>query len=223
MIKSIFKKSFILLLAFFFVIALVSCGEDRPTPVDPDPTPVDPDPVQPEEKPTYENQYLITEFSEDDKLVARGTGLENAIVVFHYHRDNNDYKRWGLWAWQTNGKRYEIAGVDEFGVYYKIDLGNPDEDFYHATNIGYIYFLPNWEEKDRYAGDRFLQVEESMLNDKNEIHVYSFEGTKDMYLSADMSNPIQVIDSAMLSKDAKSIVVQTNTYGITYNLYIDGE
>lgn len=217
--KSLFKKTLLFLMALLLSVALLSCKKDEPAGEGEGEPKQDP--------PTYENAYNLTDFDTDQaNIEASGVGLDYAVIVFHYKRNANDYKNWGIWIWETSGHRLEIAGYDEFGVFYKLDLNDQvrtEGDTYHATKLGYIYFTPNWGSKDQYSADRFFDVEESMLDENNEIHLYSFEGVKDLYLDMEKEKPIQTIDTVTLANDAKSIKVVTNTQGYSYKLYVNGE
>ena len=159
----------------------------------------------------------------DDGFVARGEGLENAIVVFHYQRTNGDYDNWNIWVWNQEGIRLAPTNTDSFGVYYKIDLGDDTKDYYHATTLGYIYHKGDWDEKDDVSQDRFVDLTEAMLNDRNEIHLYTVQGVETMYLDAERQNPICEIKSFSLSSsNTSSVNVDLNTKGETYKIYNNG-
>jgi pullulanase len=160
----------------------------------------------------------------DDGFVARGEGLEYAIVVFHYQRNNGDYDNWNIWVWNNEGIRLGATNSDSFGVYYKIDLGDETKDYYQATKLGYIFHKGEWEAKDTISKDRFVSLTEAMLNDKNEIHLYSFEGVETMYLDKEKNNPICEIKSFTLSStNTKQVEVNLNTKGKSYTLFRNNE
>ena len=217
---SINKKFVISCLFLLFVVGLVSCGKSNKNPKPTTPSETTPDVTTPEE-----NGW---KGAADDKLVARGEGLENAILVFHYHRNNGDYEDWGMWIWTPNadGIRKEIANDDEFGVYIKLDLGDSTQPYYQADIINYIYFLSKaggWDEKDAFADDRSVALSAKMLNDKNEIHLYSFEGEENIYMDQNKEEVFRFIKTASLNKTADAISVTANDIPVSYSLFKDGE
>ena len=160
----------------------------------------------------------------DDGFVARGEGVENAIVVFHYQRKNADYDNWCMWVWQNDGVRLHAVNKDKFGVYYKIDLGDETKDYYHAKRLGYIY---HYSENDQWGAkdldmDRFVDLTENMLNDKNEIHFYNFEGEETIYMDANKNNPVCNISSFSLGAGPRVLSVALNTKAESYELYRNG-
>lgn len=203
-----YVKSIFLLTLLVFCTFLVSCNKTEEKTEEP----------TDEKTPEYEDEYT------DDGFIARGEGLENAIVVFHYQRTNGDYDNWNVWVWSSEGIRFTPTNTDSFGVYYKIDLGDETKDYYHATTLGYIFHKGDWEEKDEVSQDRFVDLTEAMLNDKNEIHLYSFQGVETMYLDRNKENPICEIKSFSLSSSNLSLVnIDLNTKGQTYTIYRNGE
>ena len=211
------KKILMLLLVFSLSLVLFSCKKDKP---DDDKT----------DDNIYGNLNPDDFPSETDSLKASGTGLDYAIVVFHYQRTKKDYQNWGIWTWgDGDGCRTEISNVDEFGVYYKIDLNDETKGYYHSTHLGYIFFLPDWAAKDDYADDRFIDLDENMLDENNEIHLYTFQGVENMYLTPDKDNPIQVVQNAYYNGIASNnnnctiFTVATNVVGASYQLLCDGK
>ena len=220
-----FAKSLLMITLLTFCTLLISCNKEQKTEgvptVQPTPTPTPektPEATEPEAKPTEDPEYT------DDGFVARGEGLENAIVVFHYQRTNADYENWNIWVWSAEGIRLSATNTDSFGVYYKIDLGDDTKDYHKATTLGYIYHKGDWEEKDKISQDRFVDLTEAMLNERNEIHLYSFEGIETMYLDAEKTTPICEIKSFSLSaKSTKTVNINLNTKGQTYTIYRNGQ
>lgn len=222
------RKLNIKLFAFFLCIiatlAMTACekggnpsGETETPSADATPTEdVTPTPsVEP--SPTDE----VWKGAEDDKLVAKGTGMDNAIVVFHYQRKNGDYTDWQMWLWtpSTDGAATDIANKDDFGVYFKIDLADSEKTYYHATTINYIYRLPDWEAKDEYSDDRSVELDSSMLNEKNEIHLYSFEGVESIYTDMNKEHVVRFVKSAILDSTGTKVNVSSNDKAIGYELY----
>ena len=206
-IKYFIKKMSFVLVAVLATL-LVACNKTKTNSPTLEPTP----------DPKDEDVYT------DDGFVARGEGLENAIVVFHYQRTNGDYDDWNIWVWNAEGIRLAPTNSDSFGVYYKIDLGDESKDYYHATTLGYIYHKGDWEEKDIVSQDRFVDLTEAMLDERNEIHLYTFEGIETMYLDKNKENPICEIKSFSLSSSNLSTVnIDLNTKGETYTIYRNGE
>ena len=192
------KKILLLMMCVFAVGTLIACTDDNSPSDD-----------------TYT----------DDGFVARGEGLDNAIVVFHYQRKNADYENWCMWVWSQDGIRLHAVNSDKFGVYYKIDLGDDTKDYYHARRLGYIYHYSEndgWGSKDLDM-DRFVDLSESMLKDKNEIHFYNFEGEETMYLDANKNNPVCNISSFSLGSGPRILQVALNTKAVSYELFKNGE
>ena len=213
-------KSMFVAFLLIFCIFLSSCDK-KETQTEPEVTaPVEtlPEATEPIPTfPTYEDEY------HDDGFIARGEGLENAIVVFHYQRENGDYENWNIWVWNSEGIRLKATNQDSFGVYYKIDLGDDTKDYYHSTTLGYIYHKGDWDEKDKVSQDRFVNLTESMLDERNEIHLYSFEGVETMYLDRYKQKPICEIKGFTLSAtNSKTVEIDLNTRGKTYTIYNNG-
>ena len=147
----------------------------------------------------------------------------NAVVYFHYKRNNSDYDRWQLWLWAEEGDALDPEGKDDFGVYFRVDLTDPTSYFYEATTLGYIYRLGEWEKKDQVAMDRFVTVTEGMVNENREIHLYSFEGVETIYLDKEHKKPVYEITGFILGKDGKSVEYTANTTGEKLTIYKNGE
>ena len=147
----------------------------------------------------------------------------NAAVYFHYKRNANDYTKWQIWLWAEEGDALDWEGKDDFGVYFRIDLGDPTSYFYEATTLGYIYRYGEWEGKDKIANDRFVTLDESMVNENNEIHLYSFEGKETIYLDKAGTQPVYEIVGFMLEENGRSITFKANATGEKYTIYKNGE
>lgn len=147
----------------------------------------------------------------------------NAVVYFHYKRNNSDYDRWQLWLWAEEGDAIDYEGKDDFGVYFRIDLTDPTSYFYEATTLGYIYRLGEWEAKDKVANDRFVTVTEAMVDDNQEIHLYSFEGKETIFLDKEGSQPVYEITGFMLSQNGRQVEYSANARGQKYIVYRNGE
>ena len=147
----------------------------------------------------------------------------NAAVYFHYKRNAGDYTKWQIWLWAEEGDALDWEGKDDFGVYYRIDLGDPTSYFYEATTLGYIYRYGEWEAKDKIANDRFVTLDESMVNENNEIHLYSFEGKETIYLDKAGTQPVYEIVGFMLEESGRSITFRANATGEKYTIYKNGE
>ena len=147
----------------------------------------------------------------------------NAVVYFHYKRNNSDYNRWQLWLWAEEGDALDPDGQDSFGVYFRIDLTDPTSYFFEATTLGYIYRLGEWEKKDQIATDRFVTVTDGMVDENQEIHLYSFEGVETIFLDKEGTQPVYEITGFMLSADGRSVTYTANATGEKYTIYKNGE
>ena len=219
--KKVFKKIFICLVGILAIGTLLACDDNNSNENQSETPPVEEiptnDPVV--DEPTIEDVYT------DDGFIAKGEGLENAIVVFHYKRKKADYKNWCMWVWNNNGIRLHATNQDSFGVYYKIDLSDETKDYYHAKRLGYIYHYSvndSWGSKD-IDKDRFVDLNESMLDEKNEIHLYNFEGEENIYLDRKKEKPVCTIESFGLGSDTNVFKVELNTKAVSYELFKDGE
>ena len=147
----------------------------------------------------------------------------NAVVYFHYQRQNSDYDEWQIWLWDDEGAAVDWEDKDSFGVYFRVDLTDPTSDFYQATTLGYIYRFGEWKAKDKVANDRFITLTEAMIDSNNEIHLYSFEGVETIFLDKEGSKPVYEITGFMLSTDAKTVTYSANATGEQYYIYRNGE
>lgn len=99
--------------------------------------------------------------------------IKAETITIYYHRFEKDYDKWNLWIWKKGGqgKSYKIAGKNDYGVYFKINLGklnNPEE-------IGFIVRKGNWEGKDIDA-DRNIKP-------GNNKKFFLIQGDKKIYTS----------------------------------------
>ena len=147
----------------------------------------------------------------------------NAVVYFHYQRQNSDYDEWQIWLWDDEGAAVDWEDKDSFGVYFRVDLTDPTSDFYQATTLGYIYRFGEWKAKDKVANDRFITLTEAMIDSNNEIHLYSFEGVETIFLDKEGSKPVYEITGFMLSTDARTVTYSANATGEQYYIYRNGE
>ncbi len=147
----------------------------------------------------------------------------NAILYFHYQRNNSDYDDWQLWLWADEGDAIDWEGKDDHGAYFRIDLTDPTSYFYQATTLGYIYRYGEWKAKDKVANDRFITLTETMIDSNNEIHLYSFEGVETIFLDKEKTKPVYEITGFMLSTDARTVTYSANARGEQYYVYRNGE
>ena len=147
----------------------------------------------------------------------------NAVVYFHYKRDKGDYDKWQLWLWAEEGDAVDWEGKDDFGVYFRIDLADPTSLFYEASTFGYIYRKGEWEAKDKVANDRFVTLTEAMIDENNEIHLYSFEGKEPIYRDNKGTQPVYEITGFMLSENARTVTYSANARGEHFYIYRNGE
>ena len=103
------------------------------------------------------------------------------------------------------------------------DLTDPTSYFYQATTLGYIYRLGEWEAKDKVENDRFVTVTEDMVNDNQEIHLYSLEGDQKIYVDKARTQPVYEINGFMLAKNGKTVEYNANARGKEYRVYRNGE
>jgi pullulanase len=77
-----------------------------------------------------------------------------AIAIVHYHRPDQRYDHWNLWAWREGGegKSHPFTGTTPFGRYAVIPLPEVPPA---GTRIGFIVRKGNWELKD-IPEDRFV-------------------------------------------------------------------
>ena len=147
----------------------------------------------------------------------------NAVVYFHYKRNNSDYNRWQLWLWAEEGDALDPEGKDDFGVYFRVDLTDPTSYFFEATTLGYIYRLGEWEGKDQVSKDRFVTLTDAMVDEKQEIHLYSFEGKETIFVDKDGTQPVYEINGFMLSENGRQVTYTANAKGKEYRVYRNGE
>ncbi|WP_428386712.1 type I pullulanase [Mucisphaera sp.] len=83
----------------------------------------------------------------------RATSQANHLLVVHYHRHDEDYTGWNLWAWAEDqpGEALNFTGETSFGPYLTIPVDDPD------TRIGFILRKNNWEARD-VGRDRFVTL-----------------------------------------------------------------
>ena len=147
----------------------------------------------------------------------------NAVVYFHYKRTSSNYDRWQLWCWAEEGDALDPIDIDSYGAVFKIDLTDPTSYFYQATTLGYIYRLGEWEAKDKVENDRFVTVTEDMVDDNQEIHLYSLEGDQKIYVDIARTQPVYEITGFMLSKNGRQVDYIANARGKEYRVYLNGE
>ena len=146
----------------------------------------------------------------------------NAVVYFHYKRNNSDYNRWQLWLWAEEGDALDPIDIDSYGAVFKADLTDPTSYFYQATTLGYIYRLGEWEAKDKVENDRFVTVTEDMVDENQEIHLYSLEGDQKIYVDKARTQPVYEITGFMLSKNGRQVDYIANARGKEYRVYRNG-
>ncbi len=99
-------------------------------------------------------------------------------VTIHYKRNNGDYDGWNIWCWPDGGEgaAYEFTKEDSFGKVAVIEFDSAVE------KAGFIIRLNDWEAKDTFGDDRFI---EGIKDGKAEIWVtegveeFATEGPKD--------------------------------------------
>ncbi len=104
---------------------------------------------------------------------AGGDGVNMRV---HYHRYDNSYDGWNIWAWPENqeGKAYTFNGTDDFGSYSDIKIPYTDG----LTQVGFIVRLNEWEAKD-VDMDRFAQL--SKMGDDGVLDIYLIQGDETIY------------------------------------------
>ena len=92
-------------------------------------------------------------------------------IVFHYHRDNNDYADWGLWLWEEgqDGSLYTFDREDDFGVYGEFPLSN----WSNTTSLNYILRYGDWAWQ---TSDLSLNYADFPADENLEHHCYISEG-----------------------------------------------
>lgn len=221
--KTYFSKiavTFLLLLVF---VGLVGCGDKEGNEQNGGDNPTIETPVK---TPTKDPNGGGDNPKTPEKTETKGEGEPealNAVVYFHYKRNNSDYNRWQLWLWAEEGDALDPEGIDSFGAYFRIDLADPTSYFFEATQLGYIYRLGEWEAKDKVANDRFVTLTEAMIDNNNEIHLYSFEGVETIFLDKDKKQPVYEISGFVLGKDGKTVNISANATGERFKVYRNGE
>ncbi len=131
-------------------------------------------------------------------------------VIIHYHRDDNNYDDWNIWAWGEGlqGSANEFTGEDNFGKIAVLEVDS------NTKNIGFIVRTDDWD-KD-FVDDRFID-----LNIGNEIWVFSEEGefyyeTPEDYIE-DMTfeNARIQFDYYRYDNEYRGIVLKANINGET--------
>lgn len=208
--KKYFSKLLLVLLVMFAFIGLVACGNKG-------------------EEQKSEDTIVHNTIETPKQNVSAASDEEgepeplNAVVYFHYKRTNSDYDRWQLWLWAEEGDALDPEGKDDFGVYFRVDLADPTSYFYEASTFGYIYRLGEWEQKDKVPYDRFVTLTEAMIDENNEIHLYSFEGDPVIYTDKNKKQPVYEINGFILDKDPSKATITANAKGKYYKVYRNGE
>ncbi|MEM6756515.1 MAG: type I pullulanase [Planctomycetota bacterium] len=88
-----------------------------------------------------------------------GPDTGRALVV-HYHRPDDQYTGWNLWAWNdsADGRARPFAGETDFGRYAVV----PVDDTAHQ--VGLIVRLNEWQAKDHDA-DRFVDLADGRVTE----------------------------------------------------------
>ena len=198
------------------------------TPVEPNPgeTPVEPNPgetpVDPTPNPTVPPETGGNGGEDTDGDEEQVTAID-AVLYFHYRRNDANYNRWQIWLWAEEGDALDPIEIDSFGAVFRVDLNDKSSFFYQQTEFGYIYRLGEWEAKDKVANDRFVTITEAMVDENNEIHLYSFEGVETIFLDKDQKQPVYEINGFVLGTDGTTVTVSANTTGQSFSVYRNGE
>jgi len=99
------------------------------------------------------------------------------VVVFHYHRHDDDYEGWELWIWTPNqeGRAHQFEAGDQLGA--KVQLKVSDLDLNGATEIGFIVRKGDWEAKDVEL-DRFIDLTKM---ENGRLEAFLVEGDETIY------------------------------------------
>ena len=95
---------------------------------------------------------------------------DGTTIIIHYHRPDNDYENWNIWAWggAVNGAQtfdYE----DSYGKVCVIQTTDTSFD-----ELGYIIRKGEWEAKD-FDGDQFIAIEDGFAEVWIESGVEGYE------------------------------------------------
>lgn len=98
--------------------------------------------------PTGATPYTLNQVEETKDIDIR-EGIE---VNLHYHRYDNAYEGWNVWAWpkEKDGMAYQFTKEDDFGKIASFHIQD-------AFEAGIIVRLNEWERKD-YDQDRFIDL-----------------------------------------------------------------
>lgn len=111
---------------------------------------------------------------------------ELKTLVFHYLRFDEDYENVGLYFWNTGtggsnvswGNFLEKTGVDDFGAYFEIKIGEG------ATDVGIIPVDITDQSKASFEGKDLIADVRPFFDEENPVdimHVFFMENGSDVY------------------------------------------
>ncbi|WP_214810718.1 type I pullulanase [Exiguobacterium sp. s127] len=126
-----------------------------------------------------------------------GADVESIKTNVHYYRYDNDYEKYGVWAWPNaaDGQRVEFNQQDEFGAVTTVSLANPTKQ----RLVGIIPHIEGWSEKD--GADRFFYA--------GAKDIWLIEGDQTIYYGKPEIDRTPKITS-FLADDFKKLTLKTN-------------
>jgi len=127
-----------------------------------------------------------------------GNDVESVNTNIHYYRYDNDYEKYGVWAWPNaqDGKRFEFDGQDAFGAVANVILANKTKE----RLVGIIPHIEGWSEKD--GADRFYYA--------GAKDIWLIEGDQTVYYSQPDIDRTPKFKS-FLADDFKTMTLKTNS------------